>query len=169
MTAISTGGFTITDGNMAAYDHLVRLAVIPVMVAGGISFSVHDQLISKRKLSALWQNRQHIFFLLLLIAGAVGMAIANYDAAGQFQWINSAFQWVSALTTCGFNSRPLQFWSDRQKLLLSLAMLLGGAAGSTVGGLKLNRILALIEAVSWRLRRITLSSRQKIGMSFNFR
>ena len=160
MTAISTGGFTITDGNMSAYGGIVRVAIIPIMIAGGISFSVHDQVISRCKLSALWQNRQHLFLLVVIGVGTVAIALTNYLIINQPDWIDSAFQWISALTTCGFNTRPLQFWSSHQKLLLSLAMIMGGAAGSTVGGLKLNRVLMLLEAVSWRLRRMTLSPRQ---------
>lgn len=160
MTAISTGGFTVTDGNMSAYGTLIRLAIIPVMIAGSVSFNVHDQLISQRKLSALWKNRQHFFFLLLLGLGSIAIALETYSDIRQLAWIDSSFQWVSALTTCGFNSRPLQFWSSHQKILLTLAMIMGGAAGSTVGGLKLNRVLVLIEAVSWQLRRRTLSARQ---------
>ena len=160
MTAISTGGFTVTDGNMSAYGSLVHLAILPVMIAGSVSFSVHDRLMSKRKLSTLWQNRQHLFLLLVLGLGTMAIALTNYLALKQPNWTDSAFQWVSALSTCGFNSQSLQFWSSQQKLLLSLAMIMGGAAGSTVGGLKLNRVLMLLEAVSWRLRRMTLLPRQ---------
>jgi trk system potassium uptake protein TrkH len=39
-------------------------------------------------------------------------------------------------------------------------MIVGGAAGSTVGGIKLNRVLALIESISWRFRRPTLTAHQ---------
>ncbi|MGF1514077.1 MAG: TrkH family potassium uptake protein [Elainellaceae cyanobacterium] len=160
MSAISTGGFSVTDGSMGAYGAAAQLAVILVMICGAISFSVHDQLISKRRLSALWQERQHFFLLLLLVIGTGIVALDQYRFVGQFSWVGSAFQWVSALTTCGFSTQPLQFWSSTSKILLSIAMTFGGAAGSTVGGLKLNRVLALIEAIAWRFRRTTLSPRQ---------
>ena len=160
MSAISTGGFSVTDSSMGAYDSLVKLSVILLMILGAVSFSVHDELITKLKVSALWQNRQHFLLLGLLTVGSVVVAIEHFRTVDQFAWIDSAFQWTSALTTCGFSSQPVQFWSDRNKLLLSFAMVIGGAAGSTAGGLKLNRVLALAESVSWRFRRTALSHRE---------
>ena len=39
MTAIGTGGFTITDKSMAGYNNfLIELAVIPVMILGALPF-----------------------------------------------------------------------------------------------------------------------------------
>ena len=160
MSAISTGGFSITDGSMAPYSSAVKLAVMLLMILGAVSFSVHDKLISQRRISALWQNRQHVFLFGLLAIGSLVVGLEHHRFIGRFAWVDSAFQWVSALTTCGFASDSIQVWSDRNKLLLSLAMVFGGAAGSTAGGLKLNRVLALIEAVAWRYRRTSMSSRQ---------
>ena len=162
MSAISTGGFSVTDGNMAPYGNAVKLSIMLLMVLGAVSFGIHDRLLSRGKLSALWRDRQHSFLLGLLIIGSAVVGVGHYQHVGRWAWVDSAFQWVSALTTCGFVSDSIQFWSDRNKLLLSLAMVFGGAAGSTAGGLKLSRVLALIEAVSWRYRRSALSSREMV-------
>jgi len=80
------------------------------------------------------------------------------------QWnvLDGAFQWFSALTTCGFSTQSIAFWSSSNKIVLSLGMMVGGGAGSTVGGLKLNRVLALCEAIVWRFRRPTLTSHQMV-------
>lgn len=160
MSAISTGGFSITDGNMGAYGAAIKLSIILMMFLGAVSFGIHDQLISRRRPAALWQDRQHFLLIGLVILGTGLVTFENYISTGVPAWVDSAFQWVSALTTCGFNTQSIQFWSSGNKLLLSIAMIFGGAAGSTVGGLKLERVLALFESVSWRFRRATLSPRQ---------
>ncbi|MEL6319869.1 MAG: potassium transporter TrkG, partial [Cyanobacteria bacterium J06626_14] len=54
----------------------------------------------------------------------------------------------------------IQSWSTTNKLLLSLAMVFGGAAGSTVGGLKLSRIASLWQGVMWRFQRLSLLPHQ---------
>ncbi len=42
-----------------------------------------------------------------------------------FLWIDSLFQWVSALTICGFQTTELQPWGFGAKFLLSVAMIFG--------------------------------------------
>ncbi len=159
MTAISTGGFSITDNSMAAYGSPIKLAIMVVMVIGAIAFDRHDQFLAG-KLSALWQDRQHRLLLGLLVLGGVVVAFEQYAFSAQFAWLDGLFQWTSALTTCGFSTLSIQFMSSTNKLLLSLAMVLGGAAGSTAGGLKLSRILALNEGVLWHFRKPGLSPHQ---------
>ena len=160
MTAISTGGFSVTDDSIGSYSAPVKLGAMVLMICGAIAFSSHDRMIQQRRLSALWQDRQHRLLLILLAAGASLVGLEHYSSSGQFDWLDSSFQWVSALSTCGFSSESLQFWSDGNKLILSLAMIVGGAAGSTVGGIKLDRLLLLCKTVQWRFRNNTLSTRE---------
>ncbi|MGB7084864.1 MAG: TrkH family potassium uptake protein [Phormidesmis sp.] len=160
MSAISTGGFSITDGSMGSYSAPIKLAVIGIMILGAISFNSHDKMISKQQLSAIWRDHQHRLLAILLLIGSVLVAVEHHLTTGQFAWVDSIFQWVSALTTCGFGTQSLQFWSSGNKLLLSLAMVIGGAAGSTVGGIKLSRLLILADTAACRFRRTTLTPRQ---------
>ncbi|NEP16435.1 MAG: TrkH family potassium uptake protein [Leptolyngbya sp. SIO4C1] len=156
MTAISTGGFSITDNSMGDYDVPIKIAVMVMMVMGAIAFSNHDRFLRQRQLSAYWQDEQHRLLWVLLLLGAVFILFEQYATSSIFHWTDSLFQWVSALTTCGFGSESVQFWSDNAKLLLSLGMIVGGAAGSTVGGIKLSRAAILIKAVGWRFERTVL-------------
>ncbi len=104
MTAISTGGFSVRDNSIGDYGIAVKLAVIVVMTLGAISFSVHYQFLRHRKLSAFWSDNQHQALWILLSIGTLllwGMHhLANRDVA----FIDTLFQWSSALGTCGFNT-----------------------------------------------------------------
>ncbi|WGV24701.1 TrkH family potassium uptake protein [Halotia branconii] len=159
-TGISTGGFSIRDQSLGSYSPVIRLAIIPVMIAGAISFPIHYQLIKQRRLSALWQDSQHRALWLLLGLGTLALFIENRWFSGAFLWLDSLFQWVSALGTCGFETVDLQTWSPSAKLLLTLAMIVGGASGSTVGGLKLKRLVSFYKGVLWRFQRLTLQHHQ---------
>ena len=68
---------------------------------------------------------------------------------------------VSSITCTGFQSANIGAWSAAGKLLLAAAMFIGGAAGSTAGGIKVMRMLILMRGVSWRFRKI-VSPRQAI-------
>ena len=160
LTTSSMGGFDLTPESIGAYSRVIQLAIVPMMIIGAISFSIHVRLIRDRQFSLLWKREEYRALWLLLGVGVVVLLLENYWFQGSLLWIDSLFQWVSALTTCGFNTVEVETWSGSAKLLLSVAMAIGGAAGSTVGGLKIKRVLTLYKGVLWHFRRISLRPHQ---------
>jgi len=75
----------------------------------------------------------------------------------------SSFQFVSALTCTGFANYNIALWNDQAKFLISIAMIIGGAAGSTAGGIKLFRIILLAKGVGWKLRSVFLPPKSTFG------
>lgn len=155
-TAISTGGFSIRDESIGAYGTAVKIASMVVMILGAISFPVHYRLLYKRRIGALVKDNQHQALWIILVVGGLGLWFLNYLANTPVALIDTIFQWVSAFTTCGFSTVQVKPWSEGAKLLMAIAMIIGGAAGSTTGGIKLNRFVFLCKGVIWRLRRIGL-------------
>lgn len=155
-TGISTGGFSIRDDSIGAYGTAVKIATIVVMILGAISFPIHYNLLYKRRWKALFEDNQHQALWTLLVLGILGLWFLNYLANTPTVLVDTVFQWVSALTTCGFNTVQVKPWSEGAKLLMAIAMIIGGTAGSTTGGIKLNRFVFLLKAVVWRFRRIAL-------------
>lgn len=92
--------------------------------------------------------------------GIVMLLFEDYWFRGKVLWIDSLFQWVSSLGTCGFSTTDLQLWSPTAKILFTFGMICCGASGSTVGGLKLTRVVCLFKAILWRFERITLKPHQ---------
>lgn len=157
MAGISTGGFSVTDNSIGAYSPIVQLMAIIIMIIGAISFKTHYEFLSKRKLSALWQNDQHRLLWFVLGLGTLILLLENYWSQGSFLFLETLFHWVSALSTCGWDTVNLDQWSPSAKLLLSLAFIIGGAAGSTVGGIKLSRVIWLYKGIKWHLLQTTLA------------
>jgi trk system potassium uptake protein len=90
------------------------------------------------------------------------LTLENLGVIGGFQSLrDSAFQLVSSITCTGFQTADIGAWSPTGKLLLAAAMFIGGAAGSTAGGIKVMRMLILMKGVQWRFRKI-VSPRQAI-------
>ena len=145
MTGIATGGFGITDANMADFGAGPRLIMLFVMTMGAISFATHFRVITRRQVRAVWKDPECRLLLLLLPAGALLLALENLWFGESPRWPDSLFQWTSALTTSGFGTVSLSEWSVTAHLLLSIGMACGGAAGATTGGLKLRRVLRLTE------------------------
>ncbi|OYR58083.1 potassium transporter Trk, partial [Halorubrum sp. E3] len=69
---------------------------------------------------------------------------------------DSTFQWISAMTATGFQSAPIGNWVAGAKVLVVVAMVLGGAAGSTVGGIKIVRAYTVARGIAWQFSRVFL-------------
>ncbi len=162
MTGISTGGFTVTANSIASYDSVaIELVLIPIMLLGAISFAVHYEMMRGNG-RILWRDFQTRWFLLIALIGVAMLTLENLGVIGGFQSLReSAFQFVSSITCTGFQTANLGTWSPTGKLLLAAAMCIGGAAGSTAGGIKIMRMLILMKGVQWRFRKI-VSPRQAI-------
>jgi len=176
MTALSTGGFSVTDDSIATYGSpLIETVLLPVMTLGAIAFPVHYALLRDRDLGQLRRDVQTRWLLVVLVVGAILLSLQNLAAlTGAFEaaWValpdvglsapqvdavrDSVFQFVSALTCTGFQSAPIGAWGAGGKLLLSGAMVLGGAAGSTVGGIKIIRGYTVMRGIRWQFHRVFL-------------
>lgn len=161
MAGIATGGFAITGNSFTAYPPLIQFAAVPIMIVGAISFVVHAQLLTQHRWSALWSNRQHQLLWLLLGLGTIALLLQQSFFSGSLPWMDSLFQWVSALSTCGFNTVKIQDWSSSARLVLTLAMIVGATSGSTCGGLKLSRVVTLGQAIVEQVHSVLQQSSQQ--------
>jgi len=156
MTGISTGGFSVADRSIGGYHSLwIELALLPVMLFGAISFAIHYQLLRGRKLRLLWEDQQTSWLLVLAILGFLLLSLEEVLRLEPLPAIrDAAFQFVSALTCTGFQTAGLHEWSATAKLILAAGMIIGGAAGSTAGGIKVIRLVILAKGIGWRLKRL---------------
>ncbi|WP_232686214.1 potassium transporter TrkG [Halobacterium zhouii] len=178
MTGLTTGGFSVTDNSIATYNSpLVEAALLPIMIAGAVAFPIHYVALRDRDLGALVSDLQTRWLFVLLAGGALVLALQNAltvpavtDAFATQSFVSlprvdpqqidairdSVFQWVSALTCTGFQSAPVGKWVAGGKLLVVGAMVVGGAAGSTVGGIKIIRAYTVVRGIIWQFSRVFL-------------
>jgi len=152
MTAIATGGFSVNDQSIAGYGVAVKLVMVVLMMMGAISFAVHFRLLITRKAGFLHHDAEVHAFAVLLGVGFAALVLENWWSGGAPLVVDSLFQWTSALTTSGFQTTDIASWSPTALMALSLAMIIGGMAGATTGGLKLKRVVLLMDAALARVR-----------------
>ena len=180
MTGLTTGGFSVTDNSIATYGSpLVETVLLPIMVLGAIAFPVHYVVLRDRSLSEVAGDLQTRWLFALLVAGVGVLSAQNVasvpvatgafaseaflsvpvpllDGAGLDAVRDSTFQWISALTATGFQSAPIGNWVAGAKVLVVVAMVIGGAAGSTVGGIKIVRAYTVVRGIVWQFSRVFL-------------
>ena len=126
-TTISTGGMSIKNANVGYYqDNLVYLITIFLMLLGATSFTVHYKMIKSKTLS-IYKDIQ-------------------------FQAImDVVFHIVSAITTTGANiasSSELASWATPALIIIMVLMVMGGSSGSTVGAVKIIRVITFLRGVN---------------------
>ncbi|GAD52382.1 potassium uptake protein TrkH [Halarchaeum acidiphilum MH1-52-1] len=158
MTGLATGGFSITDNSIATYHSaLVDFATVPVMVLGSIAFPVH-YLVMQGNLDELWTDLQTRWVFGFFGLGTLVLTVllaAGHIYSTPFQDFRYAlFQFVSAASCTGFQTAGSlgTSWSVAEQLVVSLGMVVGAAAGSTVGGIKLIRAATLTKGTLFRIR-----------------
>lgn len=155
MTVISTGGFTLTKDNFQEYAIATQVIAIFMMLIGAMSFAVHYRIIREKNFGILWKSMQHRLLYFFAIGGGLLTFLLNIWNGNNTHWLYPFFEWVSALTTCGYSTMNLSLFSPMVKLFLIMGMFIGGTTGSTAGGLKLKRMIYLVSGVFLRILSIT--------------
>ena len=156
MTTISTGGFSTSDQSLGYFrEPTIEWAAIVFMLAGSLPFTVYIRFLSDFKMKAFTQDSQTVPFLLYTSAFIVlCTTYLSLHQSGLFSdhLRMAAFSVVSIITTTGFASGDYLSWGVGIAVIFFFITMLGGCAGSTAGGLKTFRLLALYKgAMNQRL------------------
>jgi len=156
MTAISTGGFSVHEGGMAYYGNpLLELLLVPVMLAGSIPiqlffFAAHG------KFSKILGDSSLRAVLLFAAAGSF-FIVLDLHLFNDLPFLDAVRQGifcaVSGLTTTGFQNANPHLWASLPVIMLTMLIMVGGARGSTSGGIKVNRIVLGYRGLIWWFRR----------------
>jgi trk system potassium uptake protein TrkH len=136
------------------------------MIAGALPFKLYYLIVENRRWSLFGDEQVKLFFLFT----GIGVAVITYDLIffGNFEFMaaleQGLFMTVSTLTTTGFQNADIRSWASITLLFLTLLTFIGGASGSTAGGIKLNRVALAFRTLFWWFRRLFVSG--KVLMPF---
>lgn len=159
MTGQSTGGFSTLDNSIAGYgSYAMDLLHIPAMVLGAIALPIYYSLLQKRSWKPLWEDVQARTFGVLLLVGTpllIGLIWTIPAVADPVR--EGLFQFATALSTTGWQTSAIGDWSGGAILFIVFgAMIVGGSAGATVGGIKIIRVYVLARGIRWETIRAFL-------------
>ena len=126
---------------------VVNLIIMLLIVCGGLGFITwKDISVNKWKLHRYsLQSRAVLFMtLLLILVPAVFFYFTEFVSLPVHErFLSSFFQSVTT-RTAGFNTQDLNNLNDNGKMVIIILMLIGGAPGSTAGGMKITTIIVLV-------------------------
>jgi len=154
--AVSTGGFSPHDASLAGLNSLPLQAMVMLLsVAGAVPLVLYFRSFKGSGRVLIRDRQLHG----LLIAGLVTSLLIAWFLFAQdgFSWVQALRHGVlngfSAQSTTGFSTLDMSQIGAGAKLTLILSMLLGGGAGSTAGGIKILRLLILVQILYVFLQR----------------
>ncbi len=147
MTAAATGGFSVDGDSAGASPAPARVLLAFVCLLSSVSFATLWGAVS-RKGPPIWKRTQVRTTLLLI---AVLGAMAAVAAVGEVSIGDTVFNAVSASATAGFSAGDGHRTVPPIAIVTLVSMFIGGAAGSTAGGVKVARIAWIAKASRRRL------------------
>ncbi|MCZ9312844.1 MAG: TrkH family potassium uptake protein [Methanocorpusculum sp.] len=166
--AISTGGLSIyTDGISHFQNFGLEMVLIPIMLAGALPFRLYYLVYTNRSFKEILSDRVlHLLAGVFLLVAAVLtcdlILFNNYTLIDAVR--EGFFMSGTAISSTGFQNTTMAGWSAAMILFLAVFVLIEGGSGSTSGGIKLDRIQVMFEAMVWWFRKTIVSPRAYIPM-----
>lgn len=143
-TTVSTGGFSPYQASMGHFDSDVIqwLAIFGMFFAGG-SFTLYWRAI-RRNPKPLLMSTEFRVYVLFALAITLWAFVTSGNGDGQAAGFrDSLFTTLSTVTTTGYVTTEYGLWSETAQSLLLIALPIGAMAGSTAGGIKIVRVMAV--------------------------
>ena len=149
---ISTGGMNVKNANMGYYQNdIIYFITIVLMILGATSFLVHYKVI-KTKGKSLLDDLQ--FKIIISVIACVTLMLYFISNIVPMELL---FTVVSAITTTGASvasPHVMAGWPSFVIICLMCLMLTGGSNGSTVGAIKLVRMITFFKGIYRHIREI---------------
>ena len=159
VSAFCNAGFDITGTTEAPFTSLtaysgsiiINVTVMLLIIIGGIGFMTWDDIRKNRLHFKRYSMQSKVIFTataVLIAVPAVYFFLFEFKnlPAGE-RILTSLFQSVTP-RTAGFNTADLTAMSGAGKCVVIMLMLIGGAPGSTAGGMKITTAAALFATLS---------------------
>ncbi|MDE6609369.1 MAG: TrkH family potassium uptake protein [Muribaculaceae bacterium] len=147
LSTVSTGGFSTDAASIGAWDSTYITIVITVfMFIGGINFTLMVKALSGSGRMLTANEVFRVYCKVIVVTTIIFIAlIALYTSSTDFATItvDALFQVISTITSTGYANGDYTKWGPGCMMIILLLMFVGGCAGSTSGGAKLDRMLTV--------------------------
>ncbi|MDH3489646.1 MAG: CBS domain-containing protein [Nitrosopumilus sp.] len=157
MSTLATGGFLPTSTILEELIWQEHVILMGGMILGALPFTFHYAFVRKKFLAPKLGKEVLTYF------GILGGAIILFSMISGLDTLDSVFYSISASTTAGLQKESLGDLNSGAHIILIILMIIGGCGFSTAGGLKIFRLLHLINIRRYfnKIKRAELSDHTK--------
>ena len=156
MTSCGTCGFSTKNSSVAFWDSaLIEGIMMAAMTLSAIHFGVLYATLTGKRNNIFRSEVTRTFILMMFIISvviAISLVSSNiYTNFGEAMR-HASFQVVSLSTTSGFATTDTNLWTPLAIVLLIFCSVVCGCAGSTSGGMKVDRLLIASKVIRNRMK-----------------
>ena len=151
MSVVSTGGFSTRNLSIGAFDSVaVDLITMFFMICGSVHFGILFMCFVMRSVRPLKNEIFRCFMIMIAIASlivTVSLKVNGVEQTWGRSLLSASFHVVSFVTTTGFAISDNSVWPMLPSAMLMFVGLICGMAGSTCGGIKIDRFVLLVKSI----------------------
>ena len=156
MSACGTSGFSTKNASVAFFDSpMIELVMMGAMAVSGIHFGILYATITGRRNNIFRSEIVRAYIGMMLVCSLV-IAASLYSESIYPTFVESlrhaSFQVVSLTTTSGFATANTNLWTPLAIILLVFCSIICGCAGSTSGGVKVDRLVLALKVIRNRIK-----------------
>ena len=141
-STISTGGFSTKNNSLGFWNerYFILWVTTFFMFISGVNFLAHMRLLSG-DISG-YQSEEVKWYVMIFMLLSLALSLVHFESSQDtlgFSLTHGFLTISSVLTTTGFVSLDYEKWGELAIVVVFIAMLVGGNAGSTAGGVKVIR------------------------------
>ena len=156
MTSCGTCGFSTKNNSVAFWDSgLIEAIMMVAMTLSAIHFGVLYATVTGKRNNIFRSEVVRTFILMMLtISVVIAISLVAADVYSNFgeAMRHASFQVVSLSTTSGFATTDTNLWTPLAMVLLIFCSVICGCAGSTSGGMKVDRLLIASKVIRNRMK-----------------
>ncbi len=156
MSACGTCGFSTKNLSIGWFNSpLIEMVLVVIMAVAGIHFGLIFATLTRKKNNIFRSEITRAYFSVIAVSSLlIGISIWAADVYPSL-WTSlrsALFHTVSLITTTGFATADCNTWTSFAMLILIFCSIVCACAGSTSGGLKMDRLWLAIKMLRNRLR-----------------
>ena len=156
MSACGTCGFSTKNLSIGWFNSpLIEMVLVVIMAIAGIHFGLIFATLTRKKNNIFRSEITRAYFSVIAVSSLlIGISIWAADVYPSL-WTSlrsALFHTVSLITTTGFATADCNTWTSFAMLILIFCSIVCACAGSTSGGLKMDRLWLAIKMLRNRLR-----------------
>ena len=152
-TTMPTGGFSTFNSSINDQPIYVKTVILLFMIIAGTNFVLHFRAL-KGGFRSYIRDREFLYYTGLIAIISSMILLISYITSNGSGVLDTIFQVVAILTSTGYTAIDYELWSPyvKQFMLFGL-MFVGAMGGSTSGGMKLIRVVAIFKYARMELKR----------------
>jgi len=155
MSVCATGGFSTRNASVASFSSTsVELITMLFMFLSSIHFGIIYLTIVTCSIKPLRNPVLRFYLMFILVTSTVVCLTLKFSGSVSDSWQAiriGCFQTMSVVSTTGFAIADNASWSMLPCAVLMIAGMVCGCAGSTSGGLKVDRVMVLFKTIRCRI------------------